>query len=60
MFEPETYVIEDYLRNITITAGFDKKVVVGPDAAIALKQQQLQMLDAVKTTFESTPYDLQL
>lgn len=57
---PENYVIEDYLRNITITAGFDKKIVVGPDAAIPLMQQQMQILDSVRTTFESTLYDLQL
>ncbi|SDE62639.1 hypothetical protein SAMN05216464_10812 [Mucilaginibacter pineti] len=57
---PENYVIEDYLRNVTITAGFDKKVIVGPDAAIPMMQQQMQILDAVKITFESTLYDLQL
>ncbi|MBT2560181.1 hypothetical protein J7E50_02960 [Pedobacter sp. ISL-68] len=57
---PETYVIEDYLKNITITTGFDKKIVVSPDAAIPVFQQQLNILNAVEGRFDSILYDIQL
>ncbi|MET3501357.1 hypothetical protein ABIC45_002969 [Mucilaginibacter rubeus] len=50
----DNYVIEDYLKNIMVTAGFDKKIVASPPDAIPLMQQQLNILNAVYTTFDST------
>lgn len=56
----ENYVIEDYFKNVTITTGFDKKLIVGPIHAIPVFQQQLNILNAVHSRFESTFYDIHL
>lgn len=56
----ENYVIEDYLKNVTVTAGFDKKVVAGPEAAIPVFQQQLNIFNAIGSRFESTLFDIRL
>jgi hypothetical protein len=50
----ENYTIEDYLRNTVVTSGFDKKVVAGPADAIPLIQQQLNILESVTVSLEST------
>src|SRR5947209_15539648 len=48
----ETYRIEDYLQGLSVTRGFDKEKVVGPDAAIPHFRQQLSILKSVKKRFE--------
>ncbi len=50
----ENYTIEDYLKNLTATSGFDKKIIAGPADAIPLIQQQLNILDSVTIRLEST------
>jgi len=52
------YVIEDYLQGLTITRGWEKEKVVGPEAAIPQFQQQLKILEAVKKRFESSLFDI--
>jgi hypothetical protein len=54
----DNYSIEDYLRATTVTAGFDKKVTVGPADAIPLVQQQLNILDAIGVRLESHITDI--
>lgn len=49
----DNYTLEDYLKSITIIAGFDKKVTVGPADAIPLLQQQLNILDSIQVRFDS-------
>lgn len=55
----ENYVIEDYLKNLIITQGFEKKIIAGPTDAIAQFQQQLNILNSVSKRFESTLYDIE-
>ncbi len=52
------YVVEDYLQGLTVTRGWDKEKVVGPEAAIPQFQQQLKILEAVKRRFESSLFDV--
>ena len=54
----ENYRIEDYLQGLNVTRGFEKAKVVGPDAAIPHFRQQLSILQAVKSRFESSLYDI--
>src|SRR5437773_10589453 len=54
----ESYRIEDYLQGLSVTRGFDKEKVVGPDAAIPHLRQQLAILKAVKARFESSRFDI--
>lgn len=54
----ENYRIEDYLQSLTITRGYAKEKVVGPDAAIPQFSQQLAILNAVKSRFESSLFDI--
>lgn len=54
----DNYVIEDYLREVTITTGFDKKVVASPPDAIPVFQQQLNILNAVVENFDSALFDI--
>ncbi|MEO7214512.1 MAG: hypothetical protein ABIX36_17030 [Mucilaginibacter sp.] len=54
----ENYVIEDYLSDTVVTAGFDKKVVAGPDAAIPAFEQQFHIVGAILNTVESTLLDI--
>jgi hypothetical protein len=55
--KPDNYVIEDYLKDVTITAGFDKKIVASPADAIPVFQQQLNILNSINARFESTLFD---
>ncbi|SDF72951.1 hypothetical protein SAMN05216464_1273 [Mucilaginibacter pineti] len=55
---PDNYVIEDYLKNVVITAGFDKKVVAWPGDAIPVFQQQMNILNSVADCLESRLYDI--
>ena len=54
----ENYRIEDYLQGLTITRGYNKEKVVGPDAAVPLFRQQLNIVKAVKARFESSLFDI--
>ncbi len=54
----ENYRIEDYLQGLTVTRGFEKEKVVGPDAAIPQFDQQLAILGAVRARFESSLFDI--
>lgn len=54
----ENYRIEDYLQGLTVTRGYEKAKVVGPDAAIPQFRQQLSILKAVKGRFESSLFDI--
>jgi hypothetical protein len=55
----ENYKIEDYLQGLSITRGYDKQKVVGPEAAIPLFQQQIAIVKAIKNRFESSLFDIQ-
>ena len=54
----ENYVIEDYLSDTVVTAGFDKKIIAGPDAAIPAFEQQFNIIAAVMNTLDSTLLDI--
>jgi hypothetical protein len=54
----ENYKIEDYLQGLTITRGFDKTKIVGPDSAISLFRQQLSIVKAIKKRFVSSLFDI--
>jgi hypothetical protein len=56
----ETYRIEDNLQglNVTRNTGFEKEVIVGPDAAIPQFKQQLAILKSLKGRFESSLFDI--
>lgn len=54
----ENYVIEDYLKGIVVSTGFEKKVVAGPADAIPQFQLQLDILNAVSSRFETSLFDL--
>lgn len=55
----DNYVIEDYLKGIIITAGFDKKVIAGPSDAIPVFQQQMNMLNAVVERLDNALFDME-
>mgnify|MGYP000892592559 CR=1 FL=1 len=52
------YVIEDYLQGLTVTRGWEKEKVVGPEAAIPQFRQQLKILEAAQKRFESSLFDI--
>jgi hypothetical protein len=54
----ENYVIEDYLSDTVVTAGFDKKLVAGPDAAIPAFEQQFHIIGAILNTLDSSLLDI--
>jgi hypothetical protein len=54
----DSYRIEDYLQGLTVTRGYDKEKVVGPDAAIPHFRQQLSILKSVKGRFDSSLFDI--
>lgn len=54
----DSYRIEDYLQDLTVTRGYDKEKVVGPDAAIPHFRQQLSILKSVKGRFDSSLFDI--
>lgn len=55
----ENYRIEDYLQGLTITKGWEKIPVVGPDAALPIFSQQLGIVKALGDRLESSLYDIQ-
>lgn len=54
----ESYRIEDFLQGLSVTRGWEKVKVVGPDAAIPHFRQQLAILKAVSARFESSLFDI--
>jgi hypothetical protein len=54
----ENYTIEDYLQGLTVTTGWEKKVVVGPYAAVPLYKQQFNILKAIQKRFTSSLFDI--
>jgi hypothetical protein len=54
----ENYRIEDYLQGLTVTKGWEKQKVVGPDAAISHFRQQIAIVKSVKARFESSLFDI--
>lgn len=56
----ESYRIEDMLQGVRVTRGFgfEKELVVGPEAGIPHFRQQLAIVRAVKARFESTLFDI--
>jgi len=56
----DNYRIEDYLQGLSISRdrGFQKELVVGPDAAIPQFQQQLAILKSISQRFESSLFDI--
>jgi hypothetical protein len=54
----ENYRVEDYLQGLNITRGWEKQKVVGPDAAIPQFRQQLAILQAADSRFESALFDI--
>ena len=54
----ENYRIEDYLQDLTVTRGYEKEKVVGPDAAVPQFEQQLAVLKSAQGRFDSSLYDI--
>ena len=54
----DNYKIEDYLQGLSVTRGWEKEKVVGPEAAIPQFRQQLGILESVKVRFESSLFDI--
>jgi hypothetical protein len=54
----ETYRVLDYLQGLTVTRGYEKERVVGPDAAISQFRQQLAIVKAIGPRFESSLFDI--
>jgi hypothetical protein len=54
----DKYVIEDYINDVVITSGFDKKVVAGPETAIPAFEQQFHLLGAINNTLDSSLLDI--
>jgi hypothetical protein len=55
----ENYRIEDYLQGLSVTRGWEKEKVVGPDAAIPHVRQQVSILKSVRARFDSSLFDIQ-
>ena len=54
----DNYRIEDYLQGLSVTRGWEKEKIVGPDAALPQFKQQLAILKAVSARFESSLFDI--
>jgi hypothetical protein len=52
------YTMSDYLRGITITVGYDKRVVVDPSSALPAMHQQSNIIEGLQQRFESTLFDI--
>ncbi len=56
----DNYVLEDYLKDIKITGGYEgKKIVAGPADAIPAYEQQLNILKSIHTRFTTSLFDIQ-
>lgn len=54
----ENYRLEDYLQGLSVTRGWEKEKIVGPDAGIPHLRQQQAILKAVSERFESSLFDI--
>jgi hypothetical protein len=55
----ENYKIEDYLQGLSVTSGdWQKKNIVGLEAAIPQFRQQLAIVESIKRRFESSLFDI--
>jgi hypothetical protein len=54
----ENYRIEDCLQGLTVTRGWEKEKIVGPEAAIPQFRQQVEILKSVRKRFESSLFDM--
>lgn len=54
----ENYTIQDYLQGLTVTRGYEKELVVGPDAGLHQFEQQLAILKAARARFSSSLFDI--
>lgn len=54
----ENYVIQDYLNGMSVTRGYEKTKVVGQDAAVPKFRQQVNIIEALQKTFESSLFDI--
>lgn len=54
----ENYRIEDALQGLTVTRGYEKQRIAGPEAAATHLSQQLGILKAAKARFSSSLYDI--
>jgi hypothetical protein len=54
----DNYVVEDYLHETVVTAGYDKKVIASPDAAIPAFEQQFNIITALLQTLDSALLDI--
>ena len=56
----ENYTIEDYLQGVNVTqrGDFNKRVTVGPYAAIPRFQQQLSIVKSLRQRFQSSLFDI--
>jgi hypothetical protein len=50
------YVIQDYMQGLTVKRGLD--VIASPSAAVPQFRQQLAILNAAKTRFESSLFEV--
>lgn len=52
------YVIQDYLQGLQVTRGWEKEVVVDSSSALPQFRQQLAIVEAAKTRFESSLFEI--
>jgi hypothetical protein len=52
------YVIQDYMQGLRVTRGWDKEVVVDSSGALPQYRQQLAILKAAKSRFESSLFEI--
>jgi len=54
----DTYTISDYLHGLTVTKGYLKEKVSGPDAATPKFRQQVSIVKSLERRFESSLFDI--
>ena len=52
------YVIQDFLQGLRVTRGWEKEVIVDSSAALPQFRQQLAILKAAKSRFESSLFEI--
>ena len=52
------YTVSDYLKGLTVTQGWEKTKLAGPEAAIPAFEQQVNIVKSLKQRFESTLFDI--
>jgi len=53
-----SYTMSDYLQGLSITRGYQKEKIVGPDAAVPALKQQVEIVQALQSRFESSLFDI--